>query len=62
MDIEDIARVYSMRELKPIAKKYGIVTRCVKKIDIIKAFPPQALAELTGERVEESVGSGQGRQ
>lgn len=47
MDIEEIAKEYSMRELKPIAKKYGIGTRCVKKIDIIKAFPPEAIAELT---------------
>ncbi len=50
MDIEEIARKYCMKELKPIAKKYGIGTRCVKKIDIIKAFPPGALAELTGEK------------
>jgi hypothetical protein len=50
MDLEEIARNYCMRELKPIAKKYGIGTRCVKKIDIIKAFPPEALAELTGEK------------
>lgn len=50
MDIEEIARMYSMRELKPVAKKYAISTRCVKKIDILKAFPPEALAELTGER------------
>jgi hypothetical protein len=50
MDIEEIARKYCMRELKPVAKKYGIGTRCVKKIDIIKAFPPEALAELTGEQ------------
>ncbi|MHB8120327.1 MAG: hypothetical protein ACYDHX_16670 [Methanothrix sp.] len=49
MDIEEIARKYCMRELKLIAKKYGIGTRRVKKIDIIKAFPPEALAELTGE-------------
>jgi hypothetical protein len=50
MDIEEISRRYSMRELKPVAKKYGIGTRCVKKMDIIKAFPPEALAELTGEQ------------
>ena len=62
MDIEEIARAYSMRELKPIAKKYGIATRCVKKIDIIKAFPPQAIAELTGKAAEEATVSGQGRQ
>jgi hypothetical protein len=49
MDIEEIARVYSMRELKLVARKYAVATRCVKKIDIIKAFSPQALAELTGE-------------
>ena len=46
MDIEEIAKKYSMRELKPIAKKYGIAMRCAKKIDIVKAFPPEALAEL----------------
>jgi 2-hydroxychromene-2-carboxylate isomerase len=46
MDIEEIAKKYCMRELKPIAKKYGIPMRCAKKIDIIKAFPPEALAEL----------------
>jgi len=51
MDIEEIASKYCMRELKPIARKYGIGTRCVKKIDIIKAFPPEALAELTGEHL-----------
>jgi hypothetical protein len=50
MDTEEIARVYSMRELKLVARKYGIGTRRVKKIDIIKAFPPEALAELTGEQ------------
>ncbi|NYT01949.1 MAG: hypothetical protein GKC10_04240 [Methanosarcinales archaeon] len=47
MDPEEISKKYSMRELRPVAKKYGIATRCVKKIDIIKALPPEALAELT---------------
>lgn len=54
MDIEEIARVYSMRELKPIAKKYGIATRCAKKIDIVKSLPPQAIAELTGVETAEA--------
>ena len=54
MDIEEIARVYSMRELKPIAKKYGIATRCVTKIDIVKSLPPQAIAELTGVETAEA--------
>ena len=31
MDIEEIARKYCMRELKPIAKKYGIAIRCAKE-------------------------------
>jgi hypothetical protein len=46
MDDEEVARLYCMRELKILAKKYGIVTRRVKKIDIVKAFPPELLAEL----------------
>jgi hypothetical protein len=50
MDIEEIARKYCMRELKPIARKNGIATRLVKVIDIIKAFPPEALTELAGEK------------
>lgn len=62
MDIEEIAKVYSMRELKPIAKKYGIATRCVKKIDIVRALPPEAISELTGERAPEAAGSDQGKQ
>jgi hypothetical protein len=50
MDAEEIAKKYSMKELRPIAKKYGIATRCVKKIDIVKAFPPGAIAELEGQK------------
>jgi hypothetical protein len=46
MDAEEIAGKYSMNELRPIAKKYGIATRCVKKADIVRALPPEALAEL----------------
>jgi len=50
MDAEEIAKKYSMSELRPIAKKYGIATRCVKKIDIVKALPPEAVAELEGKK------------
>jgi len=46
MDDEEVAKLYCMRELKILAKKYGIVTRRAKKIDIVKAFPPNFLAEL----------------
>lgn len=50
MDAEEVAKKFSMRELRPIAKKYGIATRCVKKIDIVKAFPPEAIAELAASK------------
>lgn len=46
MDDEEVAKLYCMRELKILAKKYGIVTRRAKKIDIVKAFPMNFLAEL----------------
>ena len=46
MDAEEIAKRHTMKELKPIAKKYGIGTSCVKKIDIVRQLPAEALAEL----------------
>jgi hypothetical protein len=46
MTPEEIAAKYSMKELRPLAKKYGISTHCVKKLDVIKALPSEALAEL----------------
>jgi hypothetical protein len=46
MDAEEIAKKYTMNELRPVAKKYGIATRCVKKADIVRKMPPEALAEL----------------
>ena len=49
MDAEEIADKVSMNDLRPLAKKYGIKTRCVKKIDIVKALPPEGLAELEGK-------------
>jgi hypothetical protein len=49
MDSEQIAEKYSMKDLQPLAKKYGISTRCAKKLDIVKALPPKALAELDGK-------------
>ena len=49
MDAEEIAGKYSMKELRPIAKKYGVKTHCVKKIDVVRALPPDALEELEGE-------------
>jgi len=51
MDDEDVAKLYCMRELKMLAKQYGIATRRVRKIDIVKAFPPGVLAELKSKRL-----------
>jgi hypothetical protein len=49
MDLETIAEKCSMKDLRPLAKKYGISTRCAKKMDIIKALPPEGLAQLEGK-------------
>jgi hypothetical protein len=46
MDLEEIAEKYSMKDLRPLAKKYGISLRCAKKMDVLKALPPEGLAEL----------------
>jgi hypothetical protein len=54
MDVEKIAQKLSMNDLRPLAKKYGIPTRCVKKIDIVKALPKVALAELESEKPAEN--------
>jgi hypothetical protein len=49
MEAEEIAGKYSMKDLRPIAKKYGTKTHCAKKIDVVRALPPEALAELEGD-------------
>jgi hypothetical protein len=46
MDSEEIAEKYSMKDLRPIAKKYGVKTHCAKKIDLVGGLPPEA--ELEG--------------
>jgi hypothetical protein len=46
MSLEEMAKKYSMKDLRPLAKKYGISLRCAKKIDVLKALPPEGLAEL----------------
>ena len=48
MQDEEKAKKYSMKDLRPIAKKYGVKTHCAKKIDVVRALPPEALAELEG--------------
>jgi hypothetical protein len=49
MDLEELANKYSMKDLRPLAKKYGISLRCAKKMDVLKALPPEGLAELEGK-------------
>lgn len=49
MYLEELAKKYSMKDLRPLAKKYGISLRCAKKMDVLKALPPQGLAELEGK-------------
>ena len=46
MDAEEIAGKYSMKGLRPIAKKYGAKTHCVKKIDVVRSLSKEALEEL----------------
>ena len=46
MDAEEIAGKYPMKDLRPIAKKYGVKTHCVKKIDLVRALPREALDDL----------------
>lgn len=49
MDLEELAKKYSMKDLRPLAKKYSISLRCAKKMDVLKALPPEGLAELEGK-------------
>lgn len=49
MQNEEMAKKYSMKDLRPLAKKYGVKTHCAKKIDVVRALPPEALAELEGD-------------
>jgi hypothetical protein len=46
MDAEEIAEKCSMKDLRPIAKKYGVKTHCIKKLDVVLSLPPEALKEL----------------
>ncbi len=39
MDLEELANKYSMKDLRPLAKKYGMSLRCAKKMDVLKALP-----------------------
>ncbi len=46
MDLEEIAKKVTLKDLRPIAKEHGIRTSCVKKIDIVRQLPEAVLEEL----------------
>jgi len=46
MDIEEVAKKVTLKDLRPIAKEHGIRTSCVKKIDIVRQLPEEVLGEL----------------
>ena len=46
MDIEEIAKKVTLKDLRPIAKEHGIRTSCVAKIDIVRQLPEEVLEEL----------------
>ncbi len=51
MDVEDLAKKASLKELKDIAKKNDIeVGRCPTKIKIAKLIPKEELEALVGEK------------
>ena len=46
MDAEEATGKYSLKALRPIAKKCDVKTHCVKKIDVVMALPREALEGL----------------
>ncbi len=46
MDLEEVAKKVTLKDLRPIAKEHGIRTSCVKKIDIVKQLPEDVIEEL----------------
>jgi len=49
VDIEGLTKKIDGKRLKEEAKKRGIKTACVKKIDIAKQLPPEVLEKLASE-------------
>jgi len=46
MDLEEIAKKVTLKDLRPIAKEHDIRTSCVTKIDIMRQLPEEVLEEL----------------
>ena len=49
MDIEKIAMKIDGKSLREEAKKRGIKTSCVKKVDIARQLPPEVLKRLASK-------------
>lgn len=49
MDIEELTQKIDAKQLKEEAKKRGIKTSCVRKIDIAKQLPLEVLEKLASE-------------
>ncbi|MCK4698412.1 MAG: hypothetical protein E3J24_07015 [Dehalococcoidia bacterium] len=49
MDIEELTQKIDAKQLKEEAKKRGIKTACVKKIDIAKQLPKEVLERLVSQ-------------
>ena len=49
MDIDELTKKIDTKQLKEEAKKRGIKTACVKKIDIAKQLPPEVLEKLAAK-------------
>lgn len=46
MEIEELVKKIKMKDLRPVAKKYGIKTSCTTKLDIAKQLPKEVLEDL----------------
>lgn len=46
MELDEMVKKINTKALKEEAKKLGIKTGCVKKIDIAKQMPPDVLKKL----------------
>jgi len=46
MDIDEMTQKIDAKQLKEEAKKRGLKTSCVKKIDIARQLPREVLARL----------------
>lgn len=49
MDIEELTKRIDAKQLRTEAKKLGIKTSCVKKIDLARQLPREVLEKLASE-------------